>query len=71
MKFSTDPLEKIWDGLLSRDPARIRAVFVSLSPSDQSNIFAHLQRMATEDGWLMEQRKSAQFALETLKDDKS
>jgi hypothetical protein len=66
MIFTTDPLEIIWDGLLSRDPARIRASFASLNPADQCSVLTHLKRMATETGWLPVQQISAQSALDTL-----
>ena len=68
MTFPNDPLESIWDGLLSRDPIRIRATFTSILPADQTLILAHLQRMATENGWLPEQQHSARSALNVLRE---
>lgn len=61
-----DPLELIWDNLLSRQADYIRPTFASLSEQDQQTVLAHLQRMATEPGWHPEQQISAKAALEVL-----
>lgn len=63
-----EPLEMIWDNLLSRSPERIRAVFASLDEESRCEVIAHLKRMASEDGWHPEQVASARAALDTLKD---
>jgi hypothetical protein len=63
-----DPLEILWDQLLSREPQQIRAAFSQLNAADRQGVFNHLQRMASEDGWQPEQRRSAEAALEALKD---
>jgi hypothetical protein len=62
----TDPLEEIWDGLLSRQPERIRTAFARLTEAEQSAALAHLRRMASEPDWQPEQRQSAQVALDCL-----
>jgi NADH:ubiquinone oxidoreductase subunit E len=62
-------LKEIWDGLLSRDVARIRFVYNSLEMEDQKAVITHLKRMANEPGWLAEQRISARAALEALASD--
>ncbi len=59
-------LEALWDGLLSRQPHRIRDTYQSLSRDEQRSVFAHLQRMASEAGWHPEQVISARIALEVL-----
>lgn len=65
--FSTgDPLEFIWDGLLSQEPEQIRKVFASLDQASQRSVLLHLKRMVTETGWLSVQHQSAQFALNIL-----
>ncbi len=58
-----DPLELFWDALLSREPERIRAVFLPLNSATRKALTEHLQRMASEPDWHPEQRKSAQAAL--------
>ena len=62
-------LEHLWDALLSRQPEQVQAAFRSLDPDHQRLIYAHLQRMANEEGWHPEQRLSAQAALEALAED--
>jgi len=61
-----DPLELLWDNLLSRQADLIRPAFTSLSEVDQQMVLTHLQRMTTEPGWHPEQRISAQTALDAL-----
>jgi hypothetical protein len=63
--FSFD-IETLWDHLLSRQSDLIRATYQSLSPAEQHNVLAHLQRMVSEPGWHPEQVASAQTALEAL-----
>ncbi|HWQ46201.1 MAG TPA: hypothetical protein VN376_05000 [Longilinea sp.] len=62
-----DPLEALWDEILSRQPERIRAAFTGLPQADRQNLLAHLERMATEKDWLPEQRRSARAALKALR----
>jgi hypothetical protein len=64
--ISLDPLEILWDALLSREPLRVLAAFADLLPDDQASVYRHLQRMAAEDGWHPEQRASALAALKAL-----
>lgn len=61
-----DPLEQIWDGLLSREPEQIRAAYAGLDPASQRVVIAHLKRMANEPDWHPEQRISALTALAAL-----
>jgi hypothetical protein len=61
-----DPLESIWDGLLSHDPAQIIKSYNSLDPSSQRSAWLHLKRMVSEEGWLPVQQQSAQIALDAL-----
>jgi len=66
MLLSNDPLETIWDSLLSHDPAEIQRVFNTLDSDSQKIVLLHLQRMVTEPGWLPVQQQSAQIALNVL-----
>ncbi len=61
-----EPLAILWDALLSRDPKRVQNVYASLDEATRSAITAHLQRMAHEDGWHPEQRRSALAALAAI-----
>jgi len=61
-------LEIIWDALLSREAERVRTSYSSLSSQEQQGVLAHLRRMATEEGWHPEQRKSALTALEAIEE---
>ena len=66
MSTFIDPLEKLWDALLSREPQRIKQAFDSLDSASQKAVIVHLNKMATEDGWLDEQRSSAHIALDAI-----
>ena len=60
-------LEKFWGEVLSRDPQRILAAMSIIKDAEEREaIIAHLQRMATEEGWLEPQRISAKAALAAL-----
>ncbi len=65
-----DPLEYIWDNILSRSPERIRKVFTQLDEASQREVIAHLQKMISESGWHTEQVVSAKAALDALADQK-
>ena len=62
-------LQSLWDGLLSRREARVRAVFAALSTKEQAAVITHLERMVKEPDWHIEQRKSAEAALEILRNE--
>jgi hypothetical protein len=64
--MANDPLEKIWDGLLSQDPHQIQSIFTSLDTQSQRSVLHHLQRMLDEKGWFPVQKQSAQIALNAL-----
>jgi len=64
--MSQDPLEILWDGLLSRDEKRITYVFQLLDKPSQLEVINHLNRMVSEEGWHPEQVLSAQAALNTI-----
>jgi len=66
MSTLIDPLEKLWNALLSRDAQQIKSTFDSLDDASQKAVIEHLNHMATEDGWLDEQRASANTALDTI-----
>jgi hypothetical protein len=63
-----DPLEILWDSLLSRQAERVRAVFARLAPEEQRAVLKHLQNMAEGPDWHPEQRASAEAALNALKE---
>jgi hypothetical protein len=65
---SAEPLALLWDAILSRQAERIQNVYQLLDPASQSALSAHLRRMASEDGWHPEQVKSAQVALEAIRE---
>ncbi len=68
MLIDRDPLEIFWDAILSRQPELIQAACLQLDDQERKELIAHLRRMATEEGWHPEQRKSAQAALASIPD---
>jgi len=64
----TDPLEKFWNAVLSRQPQRIRSAVKPLDTAARHALAEHLQRMVSEEGWMPQQRDSAQAALDVLSD---
>jgi hypothetical protein len=68
MDRSTDPLEDLWDKILSRQSEQIRKAFMSLRSDEQQSVLTHIKHMATNPGWHLEQRISAQAAIEALKE---
>jgi hypothetical protein len=61
-----EPVEILWDHLLSRSPEQVREAFAGLDEAGRQAVLAHLRRMAGEPGWQPEQRASAQAALDAL-----
>ncbi len=66
MTRTIEPLDKIWGDLLSRDPILIRKTFARISKTDQANVRRHLEKMVGEEGWHLEQKKSAEVALDAI-----
>ena len=64
--FSRSEIEIFWEGILSREKATILSTFLSVTLAEQESCLKHLNRMAHEEGWHEEQRKSAQIALDVL-----
>jgi ribosomal protein S24E len=64
----TDPLEALWNDLLSRRPERIQTAFRGLPTPQRLSVRAHLIKMKTEPGWQPEQVQSATIALDAIKD---
>ncbi len=60
-------LDAFWENMLSRDPARVREAWGTLTVEERLAIHAHLVRMTTEEGWAEPQRISAQAALDALR----
>jgi hypothetical protein len=61
-----DDLEVFWGHILSEEPQRIVAAWLTLDANEQITIRDHLARMATEEGWATEQRRAARTALGTI-----
>ncbi len=61
-------LELFWNDLLSEQPAQILAAWSRIDAESRASVYAHLQRMVSEDGWADAQRDSARAALQTLDD---
>jgi len=59
-------LEAFWGMLLSQDAERILIAWGWLAQHERAAIRAHLERMASEEGWLAPQRDSARVALDVL-----
>jgi len=58
--------EDFWADILSADRGRVRRAFDRLAPDEAHRVRAHVQRMATEDGWQPAQRERAQAALRSF-----
>ena len=67
MNRNKGELDIFWENMLSRDPARVREAWGTLTVEERLAIHAHLVRMTTEDGWTEPQRISAQAALDALR----
>ncbi len=65
-----DGLEEFWEAILSEDPRQIVAAWVTLIEDEQQAVFAHLERMATEEGWTIGQRDSARAALNAIQENR-
>jgi hypothetical protein len=66
MEDGLDPLESLWERLLSREPDLVRQAYQGLEEAERRAVSAHLERMASEPGWQPEQRASARAALAAL-----
>lgn len=61
-----DRLTEFWDGILSREEAKIRAAFDSITTSERRDCVAHLRAMVADPEYLDVQRESARIALAVL-----
>ncbi len=59
-------LEEFWGDLLSEQPLRIMAAWLTLDADSQTAIRVHLQHMATQEGWADSQREAAQVAISVI-----
>ena len=59
-------VEQLWENLLSRQPDLVKLAFATLDEEEQAAVLAHLNKMVTESGWHLEQRRSAEVALAAL-----
>jgi hypothetical protein len=64
----TDPVEKFWNAVLSRQPERIRRAVKPLNAPARAALIIHLESMVSEEGWLPQQRESAQTALDVIRE---
>ena len=62
-----NPNEQIWDDLLSRNPALIQKTYRNLTESDMKTVINHLIKITTEVGWHLEQKRSAQTAINVIR----
>jgi hypothetical protein len=62
-------LDTLWQHLLSRDAAKVRAAFDLLNHEGKTAVLEHLNRMAEEPNWHPEQRRSAKSALHALENE--
>ena len=65
----SDFFDTVWTEILSRQAARIKTAYGSLSAEEQQKVSTHLEKMTREDGWHPEQVISAQAALEAIRDE--
>jgi len=63
----SNPIEKMWNEILSREAERIQITFKNLSTREKVAVRAHLIKMTTESGWHPPQIESAQIALDAIK----
>ncbi len=68
--MTMNPVDLVWEQILSRDPELIRAMYEKLTIDEQMAVLKHLKIMISEEGWHPEQVKSAQVALKTLNKNK-
>jgi len=61
-----DELEEFWGDILSEQPLRVVAAWLTLDVEEQIAVRAHLSKMATEDGWAEGQREAARAALHAI-----
>ncbi|HRE28560.1 MAG TPA: hypothetical protein PK954_18085 [Anaerolineales bacterium] len=59
--------ELFWSAILSEEPPRIRKAWLSLTDDEAAAVLAHLNKMATEEGWADVQRVSAGAALRAIR----
>lgn len=59
-------LEDFWGDLLSEEPLRIVAAWVTLGDEEKVVVYGHLTKMATEEGWTSGQQVAAQAALKAI-----
>jgi len=62
----SDWLEEFWSDILSEEPLRIMAAWLTLDNESKVAVLNHLKVMSTEPGWAEIQRQSAREALATI-----
>jgi hypothetical protein len=63
---STDPIQELWEHLLSQDREMILSAFSSLDAAEREAVSAHLLKMSLEAGWHPLQKQAAATALEVI-----
>ncbi len=58
--------DELWADILSREATLVLEAWETLTAEEQQAVRAHLERMATEEGWTQPQRLSALAALRIL-----
>ena len=61
-------VKQLWDAILSRDPAFIQKTYKNLDERERAAIMNHLKKMTTETGWHLEQKRSAQTAVDAIRE---
>ena len=59
-------IDQLWETLLSRDPSLIQRTYKQLAENDKKSVKDHLLKMATVTGWHLEQKRSAQAAIDAI-----
>ena len=59
-------IEQLWETLLSCDPSLIQRTYKLLAENEKKSVKNHLIKMATETGWHLEQKRSAQAAIDAI-----
>jgi hypothetical protein len=61
-----DELEEFWAQVLSEDDELVREAWAGLTVEERAAVWAHLERMAAEEGYSAVQRQAAEAALRAL-----
>jgi hypothetical protein len=62
----SDWLEEFWGDILSEQPLRIMAAWLTLDGESKVAVLNHLKAMSKDTGWADSQRQAATAALQTI-----